>query len=410
MTETKSCTVCGKSQNQVNTLVDGGHFLICDGCVKLAADVVAQRLAEASGEVSTDATKTGIPTPSELVAHLDKYVIGQKRAKRVLSVAVHNHYKRLNHGKSGEIDVEKSNILLLGETGTGKTLLAKSLAKALDVPIAITDATRLTEAGYVGSDVESVLTELFTNADHNVERAQRGIIFIDEIDKIGRKSEGPSVTRDVSGEGVQQALLKILEGTTAQMTAHGGRKNPQEQTIAIDTTNILFICAGAFPDLAKKMSDRKHQRSAGFGMNVDEAPTMISERPEVEDLIAAGMIPEFLGRLPVVTTTDPLTEEVMVSILTEPKNALVKQYQHLTSLDGVELEFTHEAAVAVARKALNEKKGARGLRSILEDLLIDVMYDLPDQADVVRVVIDGDVVAGLSKPRMEKGVRLDKAA
>lgn len=407
MTDTKSCTMCGTSQNKVKVLVDGGHVQICDKCVKTASDLVAEKMAETS---KTQRVESDVPTPSELVAHLDKYVVGQNRAKRVLSVAVHNHYKRLNHGTNGDVEVEKSNILLLGETGTGKTLLAKSLARALDVPIAITDATRLTEAGYVGSDVESILTELFTNADHSVERAERGIIFIDEIDKIGRKSEGPSVTRDVSGEGVQQALLKILEGTTAQMTAHGGRKNPQEQTIAIDTTNILFICAGAFPDLAKKMADRKHQRSAGFGMNVDEAPTMIAERPEAEDLIAAGMIPEFIGRLPVVTTTSPLTEEVMVSILTEPRNALVKQYQHLASLDDVDLEFTQDAAVAIARKALARKTGGRGLRSILEDLLLDVMYDIPDQKDVTRVVIDGEVVAGTKPPMMIRGVKIDKAA
>lgn len=408
MSDTKSCTLCGKSQYEVGTLVDGGHIQICDGCVDTMNGVVADHRRRIA--VSEAKSEAGIPTPSELVTHLDSYVVGQDRAKRVLSVAVHNHYKRLQHAPVSDVEVEKSNVLLLGPTGTGKTLLAKTIARILDVPIAITDATALTEAGYVGSDVESILTELFAAADYNVEKAQRGIIFIDEIDKIARKADGPSITRDVSGEGVQQALLKILEGTTAQITGHGGRKNPQEQTISLDTTNILFICAGAFPDLAKKISERTHARSAGFGMNVDVAPEISDVRPEPEDLVSFGLIPEFIGRLPVVTTLAPLTEEAMISILTEPKNALVRQYQQLFQINDAELVFTEDALRAIAGKGLARKTGARGLRSIMEDLLLDAMHDLPDNPDTLRVTVDAEVVAGEKAPVVERGARLAKAA
>jgi ATP-dependent Clp protease ATP-binding subunit ClpX len=412
MTDTRYCSLCGNSEHEVVTLIDAGNgFKICDDCVGTMTGIVSQRRRDQGLKRTKNADGTNaIPTPSELIRHLDGYVVGQDRAKRVLSVAVHNHYKRLQHGSETDVEIEKSNVLLLGPTGTGKTLLAKSIAKALDVPIAITDATTLTEAGYVGSDVESILSELLATADHNVERAQRGIIFIDEIDKIARKADGPSVTRDVSGEGVQQALLKILEGTTANIVAGGGRKNPQEGTIALDTTNILFICAGAFPDLAKKIADRTHARSAGFGMNVDEAPQVGELRPEPEDLVSFGLIPEFIGRLPVVTTLAPLTEEAMVSILTEPRNALVRQYQYLFELEGTELAFVGDALGAIARKAMARKTGARGLRSIMEELLLDAMHDLPDSEDTLRVVIDEEVVAGDKKPVIERGVRLDKAA
>lgn len=405
MTEIKSCTLCEKNQNEVGTLIAGGHINICDGCVDLLNEAVEENRKKG---LSRPKDAGPIPTPSQLVAHLDQYVIGQDQAKRVLAVAVHNHYKRLDYSAT-DVEIQKSNILMMGPTGTGKTLLARSLAKALDVPIVVTDATTLTEAGYVGSDVESIITELFTAADYDVERTQRGIIFVDEIDKIARKADGPSITRDVSGEGVQQALLKILEGTVARITM-ASRKHPGENTTAIDTSGILFICAGAFPGIEKTMSNRKHAKSVGFGMMVDDAPEDAIAKPEPEDLVSYGLIPEFIGRLPVVTTLAPLTEDALIDILTGPKNALVRQYQHLFSLENTELEFTRDALVTIARKALARKTGARGLRSIVEDLLLDVMYELPDTTDVTKVIIGNDVVEGTGKPIYERGVKLAKAA
>lgn len=411
MSNKKSCVLCGKSQDEVEIIIEGGSVQICNECVDIMSGVIQEQRSKTRLTMK-DGAEERIPTPSEIIAHLDEYVIGQDHAKRVLSVAVRNHYKRLHGGSSLDtgVEVEKSNILILGPTGSGKTLLAKTIAKVLDVPIAITDATTLTEAGYVGSDVESILTELFVAADYNVERAQRGIIFIDEIDKIARKSEGPSITRDVSGEGVQQALLKIIEGKVAQITGHGGRKNPQEQTISLDTSNILFICSGAFPDLGKRIADRKNVRSAGFGANVEENKEPDVLRPEPEDLISFGLIPEFIGRLPVVTTLNKLTEEVMINVLTAPKNAITKQYQHLFAMDGAELRFTDEALKEIAAKALARKTGARGLRSIMEDLLLDAMHDLPDNPDTRRVTVDAEVVKGVKGPIVEREADLPKAA